>query len=38
VNVPPVSEEEMAADWPAAKLELRRALDKVLTERGIDRG
>jgi hypothetical protein len=38
VNVPPVSEEEMEADWPAAKLELRRALDKVLTERGIDRG
>ncbi len=37
-NVPPISEEEMARDWPRVMVEWRRALDTVLTERGVDRG
>lgn len=37
-NVPPISEAEMAVDWPKVLVEVRRALDQVLTERGVDRG
>ena len=37
-NVPPISEEEMARDWPRVMVEWRRVLDTVLTERGVDRG
>ena len=37
-NVPKVSEEELAREWPRVMVEVRRALDKVLTERGVDRG